>query len=87
MLAAHVVDNRVGLCGLKLQVFLNFGVPPYDDLVAPFLTSRDKRDPAVPNTIREFVARHGEDELLIYCGLDSLFAYMLMERQRGVMGT
>ncbi len=86
MLAAHVVDNRPGLCGLKLQVFLNFGVPPYDAVIEPFLRSRDPRDPAATNTIDEFLARHGEDELLIYCGLDSLFAHMLMVRQKGLFG-
>ena len=85
MLAAHVIDNRVGLCGLKLQTFLNFGVLPYDTLVSPFLESVRKRDPASPNRIYEFIERHGADELLCYCGLDSLFAFMLMERQREVM--
>jgi hypothetical protein len=81
MLAAHVIDNRPGICRLKHQVFLNFGVPAYDQLIGPYLSSINPRDPAAPNRIYEFIERYGEDECLIYCGLDSLFAYRLSMKQ------
>ena len=86
MLAAHVIDNRVGLCGLKLQVFLNFGLETYDDLISPFLQSVD-RDPNSPNRIREFVERHGADEALYYCGLDSLLGFRLAMKQMSEIGS
>lgn len=87
MLAAHVYDNRPGLCGLKLQAFLNFGIRPYDGKISPFLKAKDHADPHSANTIYDFIARYGEEEALIYCGLDSLIEFMLMERQKALVGT
>jgi len=81
MLAAHVLDNRAGICGLKHQAFLNFGIPAYDDQISSFLKSTDDRDPAALNRISQFIERHGEDELLYYNGIDSLVAYRLALKQ------
>jgi uracil-DNA glycosylase family 4 len=86
MLCAHVLDNRPGICSLKHQAFLNFGVTPYDDLVGPFLRSVDPRNPAAPNRIYEFIERYGQDELLIYNGIDSLVAFRLAMRQMSELG-
>lgn len=36
MQAAHILDVRPKLSGLKAQVFLRFGIKPYDDYVKPF---------------------------------------------------
>lgn len=83
MLAAHVLDNRPGLCGLKLQSFLNFGIRDYSASISSYLEASDKRDPNSENRIREFIGRFGEDECLIYCGLDSLITMMLANRQMG----
>jgi hypothetical protein len=81
MLAAHVIDNRTGICGLKFQSFINFGVVGYENLIDPYLKSVTPRDPTAPNRILEFIERHGEDECLIYCGIDSLLAYRLTMKQ------
>jgi DNA polymerase len=81
MIAAHVVDNRVGICGLKLQAFLNFGILSWSDLIDPYLRAIDEKDPASPNRIYEFIERYGEDECLIYCGLDSLISFRLAMKQ------
>jgi DNA polymerase len=86
MLAAHVVDNRVGICGLKHQAFLNFGIRSWDGLIAPYLESVDEKDPTAPNRIWEFIERYGEEECLIYCGIDSLVAFRLAMRQREIIG-
>ena len=86
MLAAHVYDNRPGLCGLKLQLFLNFGIRDYSVEIDPYLRARDNKDPNSENRLREFILRFGADECLIYCGLDSLGEFMLMERQREQLG-
>lgn len=86
MQAAHVLDNRPGICGLKHQLFLVFGIRPYDDLISPYLKSVDERVPAAPNRLREFIDRHGEDEALYYCGLDSLGSLRLALRQMKQMG-
>ena len=82
MLAAHVIDNRPGICSLKHQSFLQFGMLPYDDLIHPFFQSTAPRDPTAENRIYNFIERHGEDELLTYGGLDSLMAFRLAAKQR-----
>ncbi|HUC13556.1 MAG TPA: uracil-DNA glycosylase family protein, partial [Acidimicrobiales bacterium] len=86
LLAAHVLDQRPGICGLKHQAFLHFGIRGYDDLISPYLKSTDDRDPAAENRIFEFIERYGEDECLIYCGLDSLVEMRLALRQREAIG-
>ena len=86
MLAAHVVDNRPGICGLKHQAFVNFGVPSYDTNIEPYLKSRDPRNPAALNRIAEFIEKYGEDELLIYNGIDALVAYRLAQKQMEQLG-
>ena len=86
MQAAHVLDNRPGICGLKHQLFLVFGIRPYDALISPYLKSIDERNPAAPNRIQEFIDRYGEDEVLYYCGIDSLGALRLAFRQMKQLG-
>lgn len=86
MQAAHVLDNRPGINGLKLQLFLQFGIRPYDAEISPYLESTDRRDPRAPNRIYEFIERYGEDEAMIYCGIDSLGQYRLAVRQQGELG-
>ena len=86
MLAAHVVDNRPGICGLKHQAFVNFGVPSYDTLIEPYLKSTDPRNPAAPNRIYQFIDKYGGDECLIYNGIDALVAYRLALKQMAQLG-
>jgi len=81
MQGAHILDNRPGICGLKLQLFMVFGIKPYDTLISPYLKSIDERDLRAPNRIHEFIEKYGEDEALYYCGIDSLGALRLASRQ------
>lgn len=85
MVAAHVVDNRVGICGLKLQSFIYLGVRDWSTVIEPYLKSVDKRDPRAPNRIWEFIDKYGEDECLVYCGVDSLTAFRLAMKQMGII--
>jgi len=75
MQAAHIQDNRYGITGLKTQVYLNFGILPYGDRVSPYLKSK--------GSANDFnsVGRCPENDLLTYCGLDSLYQYRLARRQ------
>ncbi|HDN17637.1 MAG TPA: hypothetical protein ENF41_01130 [Candidatus Bathyarchaeota archaeon] len=68
MLASHVLDNRPGVTGLKFQVYVRFGVLGYDDKVAPYLSSNSK-DANAFNRIDKVPL----NDLLLYCGLDSLY--------------
>lgn len=81
MLGAHVLDSKSGATGLKFQAFTEFGVDAYDEKVAPYLRSKTNGGNE-PNRIRE--APLGE--VLLYCGLDSLFEYMIDVKQAAKLG-
>ncbi len=74
MIAAHVLDNRQGITGLKFQSFVRLGIGSYDSVVAPYLKAKGGNE---PNRIREV----GMRELLLYNGLDSLLAWHLAQKQ------
>lgn len=78
MLAAHCLDNRPGICGLKFQSFVNLGAASYNDAVGPFLRSTS----GWYNRIRQ---AHPQD-LLLYGGMDALLEYDLAMFQRKEMG-
>jgi len=73
MQAAHVLDNRRGISGLKFQAFVRLGQEAYDDHVAPYLEGSSN----LPNRIRQLDVR----DLLLYNGLDSLLAWRLYRKQ------
>lgn len=79
MLAAHVLDNRRGVSGLKFQAFVRLGVAPYDAHVKLYLEST-KEDGT--NRIDEVDL----DDLLLYNGIDSLLEYKVAMIQRKEMG-
>ncbi len=77
MQAAHMLDNRRGITGLKFQTYVKYGVIDYNSHIDSYLVGTDKKDSNSFNRIYEFIERYGEEELLMYCGLDSLFEYKL----------
>lgn len=82
MLAAHVLDNRKGaVCGLKFQAYVNFGEGGYTEGVGA-LKGKRKGSPNDFNNIGSIP----EDELLLYCGMDSMFEWMLAARQLRQLG-
>jgi uracil-DNA glycosylase len=77
MLASHVLDNRPDITSLAFQAYVNFGVIEYKDYTDPFL-SADKKNANSVNKIDELVKTpEGKRELLIRCGLDSIYEYRL----------
>jgi len=84
MQAAHVIDNRTGISGLKFQAFVGFGVLGYDNEVAPYLKSKYSNE---LNRIMELVQdRESFRKLLIYNGIDSLLEFRLALRQMEEIG-
>jgi uracil-DNA glycosylase family 4 len=73
MIAAHVMDNRKGITGLKFQSFVNFGFESYDDHIKPLLAAPAHK----LNRIDEINLK----DLLLYNGLDSLLEYRLFRKQ------
>lgn len=75
MLAAHILDNRHGITGLKFQSYVRFGLLGYDDAIAPYLKSENAY---MPNRIDELISsKEGYRQLLLYNGIDSLMTYRL----------
>lgn len=75
MNTAHVLNNTGGTTGLKFQVYTKFGIAGYDNDIAPYLKAKDSNG---FNTIDKAPL----DDLLMYCGLDSLFTLMLHRQQQ-----
>ena len=83
MLAAHLLDNRQGITGLKFQTFVNFGVVDYASEISPYLHSVDQKDGNAFNQIDKLLdLPGGREKLLMYCALDSIFEYKLAMVQR-----
>ena len=85
--AAHLLDNRPGVSGLKFQGFVQFGVAGYDTDVAPYLRSPDGEGANALNRIDKlWGTKQGRRKVLEYCGMDSLLEDRLMIKQRKELG-
>ena len=69
MLASHLLDNRRGICGLKHQIYLNFGVENWGSGIA---FSEDENG---------FNSSEPTEELLHYNLLDAFWTYQLAQVQ------
>ena len=74
MIAEKVIDNRSSATNLKFQTFVKFGIRPYDKFIKPFLES-NKGD---FNNVEQAPFK----DLLIYNGLDCIYAWMLYEQEK-----
>lgn len=81
MQAAHVLDNRSDVTGLKFQAYVNFGVVDYASEIEPFLRSDDSSDNAF-NQIDRAPLR----DLMQYCGMDALLQLRLARKQMKMVG-
>ena len=79
MLAAHVLDNRPGICGLKFQAFVNLGEGDWDSHLKLYLAGDGGNG---KNRIHEVDL----GDLLEYCGLDSLFEHQVAQIQMKKLG-
>lgn len=79
MQAAHVLDQRRGITGVKFQAYIEFGVPPYDLHIEPYLISSG---PRLPNRIWNLEPR----KLLRYNAMDALIEWHLAQRQMDRLG-
>jgi len=85
MLAAHILDNRPGVTGLKFQTYVHFGIVDYSSEVAPYLQANQKGGNEL-NRIHELLEKPGgAGKLMHYCALDSIYEYRLALLQRRAM--
>ena len=82
MQAAHILDNRQGVTGLKFQTYINFGVAGYNETVKSWIQGADQKNANSKNKMIEYMATPtGKKETLKYCALDSIFEYRLAMKQ------
>lgn len=81
MIAAHVLDNREGITGLKFQSFVLLGQESYDDKLEKFRKG-------VPGGINRLSdkSKVSVEELLRYCGMDALLTYKIAQIQMKQIG-
>lgn len=79
MQAAHVLDNRTGITGLKFQTYARFGIVDYASAVEKYLKSPDSNTPNKLFTAMQDIG--ALKQLMRYCAKDSLFTWWLMEEQ------
>lgn len=75
-LAAHILDNREGVTGLKFQAYVHFGVMDYSSHLDYLLKSVDGKANGF-NRIYQIPKR----DLLIYNGIDSMLEFRLAIKQ------
>lgn len=85
-IAAHILDDRQDITGLKFQVYVNFGIPDYDSVINPYLKAKDPKNANSFNKIDELISSLKAQNLLVYCGMDSLFTYKLAMKQMKELG-
>jgi len=83
MLAAHVLDNRPDITGLKFQAYVRFGIRDYASHIQPYLEAPKKDGANGFNRIRQAPL----NELLIYNGMDALLEHKLAMLQMEELGT
>ena len=80
MEGTHVLDNRSGITGLKFQVYVNFGIAEYDSHITKYLSSDEDEDEESANDFNR-ILEAPRREVMIYCGLDSFYQYLLAVKQ------
>jgi len=79
MLDAHLLDNRPGITSIKFQAYVLLGQPLYNKAIEPFFKSPGSNSPNQIHQIRI-------EDLLQYCGMDSLLEFIVAHRQAKQMG-
>lgn len=86
MLAAHILDNRSGITGLKFQAYVRFGLLDYSSHIEPFLRSSEEDKKKFGGNAFNRIYEAPRRDLLLYNGIDSLVEYRLAKLQMGEMG-
>lgn len=80
MLAAHILDNRGDIASIKIQAFIHLGQPEWDGHIKQFLKSKAKGGYGLNN-----IHNAPQQEIMVYCGMDSLMEYKVAEIQKQLL--
>ena len=84
-IAAHQIDNRPGVTGLKFNTYIHFGIVDYSSEVSEYLKSKGN-NANEKNSITDLVRKPGgKEQLLKYCAYDSYFEHLLAEIQQDLL--
>ena len=73
MLAAHCLDNRTSIVGLKFQTYVNLGFIGYDEVSDIWITAtKPGEDPRSDNSLN-MLEYADPDDVMLYCAMDSSF--------------
>ncbi len=82
MIAAHILDNRQGITGLKFQTYVNFGVIDYASEVTPYLDSKNEKNGNALNDVQRLLESKKKTRMLLkYCAMDTITQYRLAQKQ------
>lgn len=86
MLAAHILDNRRGVTGLKFLTFVHLGIGDYSSEISPYLKAKDAKNGNSFNHIYELIGtRQGLHKLMKYCALDTIYQYRIALMQQEII--
>lgn len=83
ILATHILDSRAGICSLKFQSFVNFGVEDYSAEIQKYIVPDSTKENS-GNAINQ-IDEAPQEQLLKYCAADSLLEFLLTEKQMGLL--
>lgn len=85
-IAAHLIDNRTGVTGLKFLVYVYLGIVDYDSDISGHMKSVDGTANGF-NKLDEFYHKNNENarKLLRYCALDSAYEFAIAQIQKKKM--
>lgn len=86
MTAAHIIDGRKGVTGLKYHAARLFGLFNYDKEVEPYMSSDPKEEKEFGGNAFNKLHTFPIQKLLRYCATDVFVGWHLMMEQRKQMG-
>lgn len=81
VVAAHVIDNRTGVTGVKFQSFQNFGIYGYEKAVANYISATKEDEDLLGANAFNSMHKCPEETMLTYVAMDSLLEYWISLKQ------
>lgn len=86
MLASRVLDNRDGISSIKFQSYVRLGQPDYDSHLRKYLEAPSDAVARSGANAKNRIKEAPLDQLMVYCGMDSLLEWKVAHLQRKEMG-
>ena len=80
MQAAHLLDNRASITGLKFQTYMNFGTLIKDE-AGEYLYNKSETDVGMNRVYELLEQEEGETKILKHVALDAYYEYLLAKKQ------